>query len=376
MSSFEPGFWIPSSVTFDAAFLDTGLNFYDSLVATLICTLFSGIHLCMCRRIMILHFRLAENKGRSHMQNAQTLVLMVLSILFAALFIGSSFIYCVQFSRNAMLLRTTAPRTGAAASAGTILGCTGASFGEAGRKCVEVSISALQAGRRVELAFASMTQILIFLTDMLLVVRCYFVFKDKPQVYITAAVAFVASFAIWIFGLASLSKAGGLSASASWDWDLTGPSSALPKGYTSSMSIISSLIVNIIVTVSIVTRILRAQRRLQDNLSMSRVGAGQRDGVYLSASALLIESALPPVVFGILAAVFASTNIKEKRKAFEFELIPKMAWAAFTASLLPLSFFPDENSSLPSSMVTGPCTPAPPRADPTRTGLEISWHEL
>ncbi|KAF6752385.1 hypothetical protein DFP72DRAFT_1070333 [Ephemerocybe angulata] len=258
-----------------------------------------------------------------------------------------------------MLLRTTAPRTGVAASAGTILGCTGASFGEAGRKCVEVSISALQAGRRMELAFASMTQILIFLTDMLLVVRCYFVFKDKPQVYITAGVAFVASFAIWIFGLASLSKSGG------------------PLRFSElGLGPHSSLIVNIIVTVSIVTRILRAQRRLQDNLSMSRVGGGQRDGVYLSASALLIESALPPVVFGILAAAFASTNIKEKRKAFEFELIPKMAWAAFTASLLLLSFSPGEDCSLPSSMVTGPCTPAPPCADPTRTGLEIGWHEL
>jgi hypothetical protein len=89
--------------------------------------------------------------------------------------------------------------------------------------------------------------------------------------------------------------------------------------------------VNAIVTVAIVTRVLIARRRLQDNLPLSQVGEGRRkDDVYSTAAALIIESASPPVVFGILAAVFSFPDVKASRKAFDFELIPKIAWVAFT----------------------------------------------
>ena len=193
---------------------------------------------------------------------------------------------------------------------------------------------------------------------------------DKAWVWITALVSFAASVGkisgfsedyhhlahamiagVWIFGLASLSKAGGLSGGSSWNWaspsqasiprvDIflqsasvspSGVDASLPRGYHTSMSIIASLMVNAIVTVAIVTRVLIARRRLQDNLPLSQVGEGKRkDDVYSTAAALIIESASPPVIFGILAAVFSSPDVKASRKAFDFELIPKIAWVAFT----------------------------------------------
>ncbi|KAJ2918936.1 hypothetical protein MD484_g1492, partial [Candolleomyces efflorescens] len=209
MSSFSTGFWIPSSVQFGTTFLDTGLNLYDSLISTLIVTLFS-----------------------------------------------------------------------------------------------------------------------VFITDLLLVLRCYFIFTDTPWVYSIAALSFVASIAIWIFGLASLGRANALGAS-SWDWTFSADGDKLPAGFSLSMSMVSSLVVNAIVTVAIVTRVLIARRRLhKQSLSTARAGS---DDAYSTAAALLIESALPPVIFGIIGSIFSSESVVARRLAFEFKLIPKVAWLAFTA---------------------------------------------
>ncbi|TEB24587.1 hypothetical protein FA13DRAFT_1714590 [Coprinellus micaceus] len=351
MSSFANGFWIPSGIEFGARFLDTGLNFYDSLIGTLICTLFSGIQLCMVRRIFQLHFRLRESKNaRSRRQAAKAMFLIGTSMLLTFMFLAASLIYCVQFSRNVLSLRSVAKFSDLASATDPPIyrGCARDSIGT----CVEVSLDKLQQGRRMELAFAALVQALIFLTDILLLIRCYLLFIDKAWVWATALVSFVASIGVWIFGLASLSKAGGLSGGSSWNWaspsqasiprvDVflqsasvppSGVDASLPRGYHTSMSILASLMVNAIVTVAIVTRVLIARRRLQDNLPLSQVGEGRRkDDVYSTAAALIIESASPPVVFGILAAVFSSPDVKASRKAFDFELIPKIAWVAFTA---------------------------------------------
>ncbi|KAJ2935371.1 hypothetical protein H1R20_g1722, partial [Candolleomyces eurysporus] len=187
-------------------------------------------------------------------------------------------------------------------------------------------------GRRMELAFAALAQILVFITDLLLVLRCYFIFSDTPWVYITAALSLVASVAVSIFGLASLGRAGALG-SSSWDWTISRDGANLPAGFSLSMSMVSSVVVNAIVTVAIVCRVLLARRRLQGNLPLSHTG---RDDVYSTAAALLIESALPPVIFGILASVFSSESVVSKRLAFEFTLIPKVAWLAFTVSMISL----------------------------------------
>ncbi|KAF6752384.1 hypothetical protein DFP72DRAFT_904758 [Ephemerocybe angulata] len=345
MSFFATGYWIPSSIEFGARFLDTGLNFYDSLVSTLICTLFSGIQLCMCRRILQLHLRLRMNETRSRRQQVQSLLLAGISVLFAAMYIASALIYCVQFSRNILALRSV----GATADVVSIMGLPsfrGCSRNAIGR-CVDVPLSNLEAGRRMELGYATLVQVLILFTDVILVVRVYNIFFDRLYVFWIAAASLIASVGVSIFGLVALAQAGGLSGGSSWNWKLPkdigiptlvnvispDPSvdAHLPRGYFPPMSIIASLIVNAIATACIVTRMLVARKELHDSLPLSDQGEGRKDDVYTSAAALLIESALPPTVFGILAAIFSTPGARNTGKVFDFELIPKVAWVAFTA---------------------------------------------
>ena len=90
------------------------------------------------------------------------------SILITGLFIASAVIYCVQFSRNILSLRSVRGTSDLAASLSNqiLQGCVNS---ETLGPCVEVPLANVLLGRRMELAFASLVQMLIFITDLLLV---------------------------------------------------------------------------------------------------------------------------------------------------------------------------------------------------------------
>jgi hypothetical protein len=122
----------------------------------------------MVRRIFQLHFRLRESKNaRSRRQAAKAMFLIGTSMLLTFMFLAASLIYCVQFSRNVLSLRSVAKFSDLASATDPPVyrGCARDSIGT----CVEVSLDKLQQGRRMELAFAALVQALIFLTDILLV---------------------------------------------------------------------------------------------------------------------------------------------------------------------------------------------------------------
>ena len=122
----------------------------------------------MVRRIFELHFRLREsNNARSRRQAAKAMLLIGTSMLLTFMFLAASLIYCVQFSRNVLSLRSVAKFSDLASAADPPIyrGCARDAIGT----CVEVSLDKLQQGRRMELAFAALVQALIFLTDILLV---------------------------------------------------------------------------------------------------------------------------------------------------------------------------------------------------------------
>ncbi|KAJ2920634.1 hypothetical protein H1R20_g16461, partial [Candolleomyces eurysporus] len=306
MSLFLAGFWIPSSLQFGTTFFETGSNLFDSLIAAFICTVFSGIQLCMVRRTIFLHLRLDGDKSRFNCDYIQGLLLTIASAVFAALFIAASLIYCVSFARNILTLRSVSI-PGGAPDFRVARSCQGNAL-DGSLRCLEISISNLRAGRNMEIVFSALAQAILFLTDGLLVIRCYAIFTDKPYVWGIALLSFLGSIGVAVFGIVSLSRADILTGDSAW---LAGDGATLPRGFTPTMSIVSSLVVNAVVAVAIVSRI------------------GNSD-VYGSAAGLIIESALPPVVFGILASVFATPSVQSQLKVIEFNLIPKMAWLAFT----------------------------------------------
>lgn len=93
------------------------------------------------------------------------------------------------------------------------------------------------------------------------------------------------------------------------------------------MSIISSLVVNAVVSVAIVSRMLVARKRLRENVPYRQSGSSD---VYGTAAGIIVEAALPPIIFGTLASILASPAIQSRLRVIEFNLIPKMAWLAFT----------------------------------------------
>jgi hypothetical protein len=122
----------------------------------------------MCRRISQLHLRLATAQNRTKHQRLQGLFLGAISILLAGLWISGALIYCVQFSRNLLTLRGVG-RTPPNLAAGSVVRTCSSSSDDPSVRCFDVPLSRLEMGRRMELAFATLAQILVFITDLLLV---------------------------------------------------------------------------------------------------------------------------------------------------------------------------------------------------------------
>jgi hypothetical protein len=121
----------------------------------------------MVRRTIFLHLRLDGGKYRFNCDYLQGLLLTIASVVFASLFISASLIYCVSFARNILTLRSISIPGGTLDSS-VVRSCWGNPL-DGSRRCLEVPISNLRAGRRMELVFSALAQAILFLTDGLLV---------------------------------------------------------------------------------------------------------------------------------------------------------------------------------------------------------------
>jgi hypothetical protein len=168
-----------------------------------------------------------------------------------------------------------------------------------------------------------------------------------------------------VFGTVSLSRADILTGDSGWNHFMNADDGGvtLPRGFTPTMSIVSSVVVNAFVAVAIVSQMIASRKRLRDSLPDPQL-SGNVD-VYGSAAALIVESALPPVVFGILASVFASPSVQGQLKVIEFTLIPRMAWLAFTVGWLLSSTF--TSCSKPATVGSG--APAHPDSNHARASM-------
>ncbi|KAJ3500111.1 hypothetical protein NMY22_g19370 [Coprinellus aureogranulatus] len=95
-------------------------------------------------------------------------------------------------------------------------------------------------------------------------------------------------------------------------------------GHSSWLAIVLPVLVNVVVTVAIITRIVSIRRQTR-----KLVRRMPSDNVYLGLTALLVESSLPSALFGILAIILhraADAPAEEKIK-----FLPTMLWIACTS---------------------------------------------
>ncbi|TFK17612.1 hypothetical protein FA15DRAFT_675971 [Coprinopsis marcescibilis] len=334
MSLFLPGFWSTPRADFGLTFLFTNGVFLDNLCATLLITLFSGIHLCMTRRIVSLRIRLSrDSRPGGFRGNISTVVSAVSSVTLALMWIACAFLYCIQFSGNVISLRRfTVPDTvGDVPSdplrAAPLESCHTTSRIPFAQRCTYTPFEDAMSSRKLELTFAALIQVILLITDLILVIRCHTIFSNKWVFYAPAVAAYLGSVAVFLFGLGSLASAGVLHDPTYTGYYLQ-PDSRLPRGYSTYMSIISSLIVNLTVTIPIVYKMLNARRRFKGSRASTIMG---KYDMYLSITALLTESALPPAIFGIAAAVLSTYKVPYTGGIDRFAYTPKMVWLSFTA---------------------------------------------
>ncbi|KAH6918308.1 hypothetical protein BKA70DRAFT_1554396 [Coprinopsis sp. MPI-PUGE-AT-0042] len=154
-------------------------------------------------------------------------------------------------------------------------------------------------------------QLIIFLGDGLLLYRCYIVFSDAPIVYVTGILVYVVSagisIAVLVYHIAtgkySWARRTSLEPVNPWNIDL-GNGSIIPSPAIIVLSAGSSVLVNLIVTISIASRIFLAKRqtkRLWNKLSTSYTHRSS----YGTAIAILLEAAVPPAIVGMVVTIVA-----------------------------------------------------------------------
>ncbi|KAH6905168.1 hypothetical protein BKA70DRAFT_1293628 [Coprinopsis sp. MPI-PUGE-AT-0042] len=192
----------------------------------------------------------------------------------------------------------------------------------------------------VELMFASLVEIIIMLSDGVLIYRFFMIFSDAPWAkYATAALG-AAALAGPIMGIVILAKLGELGAKSD-PWLAasfpTGPLRFL-VWCSPFIAIALAVCVNVIVTTAIVTHIIRSKRNIA-----KLTGQPPAQSMYSGVVATLVESAFPAAFFGVTAAlipVVGHANNKMVLDAIYFT--PKTLWIAFTAPLksaeVPLVF--------------------------------------
>ncbi|KAJ3538227.1 hypothetical protein NMY22_g5253 [Coprinellus aureogranulatus] len=181
----------------------------------------------------------------------------------------------------------------------------------------------LLAYKGVETAYASTVQALVVIVDGILIYRFHMMFSTARWIYPAVGVLSVLSLAGPVMGIVALGKLAALGTKSDPWWSANFPKDKFLEWHSPWLAIVMPVLVNTVVTVAIIIRIASTRRRLR-NL----VGKTVFDSAYLGLTAMLVESALPSALFGILAVVF---HRAPARICILMKFSPSMLWVAFTA---------------------------------------------
>ncbi|EAU87218.1 hypothetical protein CC1G_10497 [Coprinopsis cinerea okayama7 len=143
----------------------------------------------------------------------------------------------------------------------------------------------------VQIATTSLTFCFIALADGLLLYRCYIIWKDRPWVLFFPVLMYPAVIAMLIYNVTLIP---GLREKTTAEIEADTRSSVAAVSLTVGL--------NAITTSLIIFRLLRAQR------SLSQVIPGRSLRIYKGAVSVLVESALPLTVCGIISCIVNSIN--------------------------------------------------------------------
>ncbi|KAF5320268.1 hypothetical protein D9611_011271 [Ephemerocybe angulata] len=134
----------------------------------------------------------------------------------------------------------------------------------------------------------ALSNIIVWISDALLLYRCHIVFSDKRLMIVAPVVTYLLSIAFGIIDLSPMGKT---------NW--INKAGEIPY---MSLFIIFSVATNLLVTVLISWRLIQARRQF------SALGRDKKGlAGYTTVVAILVESAIPLAVFGIVYAVLLAT---------------------------------------------------------------------
>lgn len=193
---------------------------------------------------------------------------------------------------------------------------------------------------RLDTALGAVFQAVVILADGLLLYRCFLVFRDKPWLYGTGAVVYLASIVIPLVYTGLMYTQSG---PMTFNTD-----SGVEQGYGDIsislgdfnvgnltllhilvLSIGSSVLVNIIVTGSIAFRVIRARQRWTKLKSDLVYVDGDRSIDKSTVITILLEAALPPAILGLFICGMSLSRIGKFSPTYTHSL--RVLWVSLIA---------------------------------------------
>ncbi|EAU92141.2 hypothetical protein CC1G_11426 [Coprinopsis cinerea okayama7 len=345
MSLFRMDLWFPEAIDYPVQLLTRPVWLVDYTAAMIIATVFAVVQVMACAYTAPKIIRSSASQPHNHNSRFNRVNWWhATSVLIAILYIVSTVIYWVVYIQRYTSVTTlrgynlTEEQTldwfrANPEHEGVKMICIPGALlldgSEGARFCTMFKLEHnLLHYKALEVTFATLVEMLILLADVILVYRCYVGFADLAWVYATAGVLFLLSLSGPIMGIIALAKLASLGRNTDPWFEANFPQTGgyrFLAWHSPAVVIATSVAVNLFVTVAIVTRIMLARRKVRQ---LQLVGDVPKDP-YLGISAILVESALPSAVFGVLAAVFP--KVGKVGAYININFSPRVLWIAFTA---------------------------------------------
>ncbi|KAF6749690.1 hypothetical protein DFP72DRAFT_970053, partial [Ephemerocybe angulata] len=344
MSLFRPDLWLPESVDYPSQLLARPIFLADYIAATLIATLFLGVQLVACSYI-ILRYHLSKqcfaSKEAAHERiptQAVSRAWCYLSVYLTVLYTAGVIVYCIAFGQryfsvaNLKVYDKTYEQAMEwfrqnPAHDGVKMICIPGPSAPGGQELCRLfkHTKNLLQYQGLEVAFSTLVETLIASVDAILIYRFYVIYHDSVTRWKFLVTIFLSLLSIAgpIIGAIALGKLAALGTKSDPWWTANFPKNAFLAWHSPLLAVVMPVLVNLIVTVAIITRIAITKKQIKQ-LS----GRILYDSGYSCLTVTLIESALPSALFGVLAAVLQRAG-KGGVEGVRFS--PMMLWVAFTA---------------------------------------------
>ncbi|KAF6750352.1 hypothetical protein DFP72DRAFT_817754 [Ephemerocybe angulata] len=347
MSLFRPDLWLPESVDYSSQLLARPIFLADYIAATLIATLFLGVQLVACSYI-ILRYHLSKqcfaSKEAAHERiptQAVSRAWCYLSVYLTVLYTAGVIVYCIAFGQryfsvaNLKVYDKTHEQAMEwfrqnPAHDGVKMICIPGPSAPGGQELCRLfkHTKNLLQYQGLEVAFSTLVETLIASVDdscSLQIYRFYVIYRDSAARWKFPVIIFLSLLSIAgpIIGAIALGKLAALGTKSDPWWTANFPQNTFLAWHSPWLAVVMPVLVNLIVTVAIITRIDITKRQIKQ-LS----GRILYDSGYSCLTVTLIESALPSALFGVLAAVLQRAG---KGGVERVRFSPMMLWVAFTA---------------------------------------------